>query len=190
MPLAKLKSHIRPRFKRPPPSIIELRIRDLSRLREARYGLAMPDNADTRRLAFIIAQHLASMPGTDPFRTIPSWLALYAPWCTKAETAHIITDAIDQPKFWKAQELGWALKLNAADRKAARITTIGAFDMSPQQRAKQRKEMRRLAMIEKRRLNGAKPRQAYLAEQAAKPKPWLSLGISRATYYRRVRLGP
>jgi hypothetical protein len=173
------------RAKRPAPTILELRLRDLSCLRAGRYGEAMPDTPDTRRLVTIIAQHMAAMPYSKPLQTIPSWISLYAPWCSPAQAATIIADTLNAPKFWKAHELAWALKLTAADRKALRITTIGACDMSPQQRAKQRKLMKRLEREEKRRAKGAIPRDQYLAKERAKPKPWLTQGISRRTWYRR-----
>lgn len=173
------------RAKRPAPTILELRLRDLSRLRAGRYGEVMPDTPDTRRLVGIIAQHLAAMPYSKPLQTIPSWISLYAPWSTPAQTATLIADALNAPKFWKAHELAWALKLTAADRKALRITTIGACDMSPLQRAKLRKEMKRLEREEKRRAKGAMTREEYLAKERAKPKPWLEANISRALWYRR-----
>lgn len=171
--------------KRPAPTILELRLRDLSRLRAGRYGEVMPDTPDTRRLISIIAQHLAAMPGTKALQTIPSWLSLYAPWCTPPQAAVLIADVLNAPKFWKAHDLAWALKLTAADRKALRITTIGACDMSPQQRAKQRKLMKRLEREEKRRLKGAIPRTEYLAKSLNAKAPWLAEGISRRTWYRR-----
>jgi len=174
------------RRNRPAPSILDLRIRDLSRLRAGRYGETMPNTPDTRRLVAIIAQHMAAMPGYNPLRTIPSWLELYAPWMTIAQTAGILADATNRPKFWKAHELGWALKLTDADRAKLRITTIGACDMSPQQRAKQRKLVKRLERQKKRRQDGAKPRAEYLAKSLTAKAPWLDQGISRATYYRRL----
>lgn len=170
--------------KRPAPTILELRLRDLSRLRAGRYGETMPDTPDTRRLISIIAQHLAAMPGAKALQTIPSWLSLYAPWCTPPQAAILIADVLNAPKFWKAHDLAWALKLTAADRKALRITTIGACDMSPAQRAKQRKLMKRLEREEKRRAKGAIPREQYLAKSLMKLKPWQQQGISRAHWYR------
>lgn len=180
---------LRQKFRRPPPSILELRLRDLSRLRAGRYGEVMPDCKDTRHLVKIIVQHLALMPATRPIKTIPSWIELFAPWMTAAETARILSETLDEPKYWKAHDLGWTLGLTDNDRRRLKITTIGCIDVSPQARAKRRKENRKIAMAEKRRQKGAKTRAEYLKEQAAKPKPWIELGISRAAYYRALRRG-
>lgn len=173
--------------KRPAPTILELRLRDLSRLRAGRYGEVMPDTSDTRRLVTIIAQHMARIPNANTFQTIPSWLSLYAPFFTKGETIELLDHIESHPTRWRAKELGFALKLRAADRQRLRITTIAPCDQSPTEMAQSSKERAKLTKRITRRLNGIKPREQYLEEQHAKPKPWQAQGISRATYFRRLR---
>lgn len=175
------------RRKRPRPSIVDLRIRDLSRLRAGRYGEILPDTPDARRMITIVAQHMARLPGTDPLRTIPGWLNLYAPFMTKSQTLEILTQCIDHPTKWRAKELGFALKLNAADRARLKITTIAPYDLSPKQLSEQSKERAKLAKRIARRLKGVKPREQYIEEIQAMPKPWIANGISRATYFRRLK---
>jgi hypothetical protein len=81
-------------------------------------------------------------------------------------------------------ELGAMLKLTYAQISANRLWTIPPIDKSKaelkalKQEAKRRREERR------RRRNGAMTRAAYLATVRSE-KPWLALGMSRATYYRR-----
>ena len=43
------------------------------------------------------------------------------------------------PRFWKTQELGNVLNLTEADRVRLKINTIGAVDMTPEERKRKRK---------------------------------------------------
>lgn len=152
-----------------------------------RYGERLPDTPDARRLVTIIAQHMARIPAANTFQTIPAWLALYAPFYTKPETIELLDLIENSPTKWRAKELGFALKLKAADRHRLRITTIAPCDASPQELAQQSKERAKLAKRIARRLKGIKPREQYIEEITAIPKPWTQQGISRRTYFRRLK---
>lgn len=165
------------------PQLATLRVRDLNKLFTARYGLTLPDDDAGRDDAAIMAQHLASLPG-NPAERITNWLELKAPWFTIGETKALIADTITHPQRWRADKLAWRMRLTEADRRALRITTIGAIDASKGQRAKARAERNRLAKLRARRAKGAKPRAEYLAQFT---KPWIAEGISRRTWFRRQR---
>jgi len=70
-----------------------------------------------------------------------------------------------------------------------RITTIGSFDVNKRQRAKLRKERKRIRDRErqarKRAQRGALPRSEYLARSLARTQPWKRYGIHRRTWERR-----
>lgn len=165
------------------PVLSALRLRELNQLLRARYGEQMPDTPDTRRAIVIVAHHLAALP-SDTERAVRSWLELRAPWYSLADLKALVIETIEKPKRWKAHTLGWALKLNAADRKTLRLTTIGAADLSPAQRRANRRSESRIRTECHRRAKGAKPRAEYLAAVKA-DKPWERLGISRRTWYRK-----
>ncbi len=177
------------RRRKRPPDLSAIRIRELNRLLTGRHGVEeLPDTPDVRRAIVIVAHHLAALPA-DPRKSITNWLELRAPWYSLGEMHDLIVDVIDQPRRWKAHSLGWQLKLSAADRKTLGIKTIGAFDVSPAERHELRKADARRRDRKTRRAKGVKPRAEYLTSQAAKSKPWIKAGVSRATYYRQMRRG-
>ena len=70
---------------------------------------------------------------------------------------------ISKPLRWRADKLATRLNLTEAERKRLRITTIGAVDLTRQQR-KDRRRARDRALKHARRLAaGAKPRAEYEA---------------------------
>lgn len=175
--------------RRPRPSFASLRIRDLCKLFRARYGsAAIPQHPDALRDIETVAHHLARLPG-NPVDRIRSWVELRAEWMSLADLRAIIDSVTERPRHWTADQLAWRLKVIEQDRAALKLTTIGAVDLSKAERAKRRKQRAKVAQQRRRRQQGTKPRAEYLAEQASKPKPWVELGISRRTYYRRIRTG-
>lgn len=178
----------RKRHGRTRPAIAALRIRDLSRLMRARYGSQLPNDAVGRDCARIIVHHLAALSG-DPRKRISGWLELWAPWLQLLDAKQLLIEAISNPYRWRADKLGWRLWLTEADRAALRITTIGAIDLGKAERTERRRDHHRKLALAKRRAQGAKPRAEYLASVKTE-KPWIALGISRRTWYRRrVALG-
>jgi hypothetical protein len=55
-----------------------------------------------------------------------------------------------------------------------------------EERAKGRRERNRKAHEAKRRARGVRTRAEYEAQSVSRAKPWLALGISRTTWYRRA----
>ena len=163
-----------------------LRVRDLNRLFQARYGLTLPDDDAGRDDAAVMAHHLVGLPG-NPAERITHWLELKAPWFMIGETKALIAETITHPMRWRADKLAWRMRLTAADRKALRITTIGAIDASKGQRSAQRRDRKRKAEEARRRAKGAKPRTEYEASAISRQKPWEAAGMSRATWYRQLR---
>lgn len=169
-------------------SLSSIRIGELNRILTARHGEQLPDTIDTRRAIVVIAHHLAALPA-DPRRSITSWLELRAPWYSIADAKALIADTITKPRRYRAHTLAWIFRLTFADRLALGIKTIGAIDAPPSDRAKWRAERSRQRKAAIRRANGTKPRAQYLAE-ARKPQPWLKLGMSRRTWYRKGKPNP
>lgn len=164
------------------------RIRELSKLAKERYpdgcgDYVLPDTPVGQRLAVALITHLACA-GPRKSRWLSNFCAARVPW--------LDPDEIDVTQLHpdRAQELGNLLQLTAAVRDELHITTIAPCDQTPEQRAALRKERKRLRDRERRRAQRQAARRmtraAYLAANSvSKTKPWLALGISRATWFRR-----
>ena len=91
---------------------------------------------------------------------------------------------------WRAQTLAKRLGLTAKERHALRITTIGAIDETPEERIEARRHHAKQRKLDLRRDQGAQPRTQYEANSIRRTKPWVSLGMSRAAWYRAGKPTP
>jgi hypothetical protein len=123
-------------------------------------------------------------------------------WCEgRAPTMNIMAirraarDARRSARHAKADELAAAIKLTYAERTSLAITTIGACDANKAERARRylerKREHDRIKARERRakqrRRKGGKTRAEYLAGYRQKARPWEDEGVSRATWYRRLK---
>jgi hypothetical protein len=174
---------------KPRVSIISLRISELNRLFTARYGHMLPDDDAGRDDVVVMAYHLARCPG-EVGRRIRNWIELRAPWMTSDEAAEIVRAAMANPFNWRADPLARRLGLTEAERRQLLIRTIGAIDMTKDERKKARRLRQRQRDLARRRAQGAKPRAEYEANSISRNKPWMAFGISRRTWYRRRGTSP
>jgi hypothetical protein len=173
---------------RRPVSIAMLRIAELRRLYRARYGHELPDDDAGRDDAEIMAHHLANRP--DAERNITVWLGLWAPWMTGTEVANMTAKVIAKPLRWRADKLAVRLNLNEAERRRLRITTIGAVDLTKEQRKARRRARDRALKEARRRRAGAKLRSEYETNSISRNKPWERLSMSRRSWYRAGKPTP
>lgn len=164
-------------------SITAARIAELKRLFAFRYGRMLPDDDSGRDDAFVMVNHLALRP--DAMRHIKHWLDLWAPWMGENEVGPLTAKVMAKPIRWGADKLARRLNLFEQERQKLAITTIGAVDLDKAARLARRKEKARLRQEQQRRANGAQDRAEYEAGSIARQKPWVALGISRRTWYRR-----
>jgi hypothetical protein len=158
-----------------------VRPRELERVFRDRYGATLPhDDAGIDDL-FVMANHLAHLDKPD--QRIKVWVRRWAPWHGDDETDALIEAVIAKPLKWSADKLAQRLGLDYATRTRLAITTIGAIDCGKAKRAKLRAKRNNEAKRACRAEAGASPHSAS-AEQT---KPWIGLGISRPTYFRRLR---
>lgn len=78
----------------------------------------------------------------DGNRRAAEWLETYCPWIATADREYMITEANHCPLKWSADKLAWKIRLTDAKRTELKITTIGAIDVSREQRAIRRKQLR------------------------------------------------
>ena len=121
------------------------------------------------------------------------WCGGWAPHVTEAEIA-AVAKRVSKLKGKRPADdvVGRRLRLSDADRSRLKITAIGAYDVNRKARAARRlakkRERDRKRSAAKRVAKGAVSRQEYLAKSLSRAQPWLALGISRRTYYRRQKL--
>ena len=163
--------------------IARLRLAELERLFSHRYGRTLPDD-DSGRDDLLLAVHHIVGAGIDVARRVRYWARLWAPWCSPDDATALAEQAIACPLRFKAATLGRHLRLTEVERIMLKIKTIRAIDATEN------------AVARKRRLDrerGKRKRAEARAEREAQPrqpKPWQAAGISRATWYRRVRQKP
>jgi hypothetical protein len=172
----------RDKGERRPVSRATLRIAELRRLFTKRYGLVLTDDDAGRDDAFIMCNHIAMRPDAD--RRIPAFLSLWCPWMAQDEARTFTAKIIAKPIRWRADKLAAKLQLTEDERRRHRITTIGAIDLTKEQRKARRRLRDRLLKEAKRRQAGAKQRSDYEANSLTRTKPWERLGMSRASWYR------
>ncbi|WP_315729129.1 hypothetical protein [Bradyrhizobium sp. SZCCHNS2015] len=164
-----------------------LRLSELSTIFQDRYGSPLlPEDDSGRDDAFVMAHHLARLAG-DQRRNIALWMRSWAPWMRPTEVEQLIDAVLAKPRRWRADPIGKKINLRDVDRTRLGIKTIGAADVSKQQRAARRKAQKREDMKRRRTASGTKPRAEYEAQSIAQSKPWIAEGVSRATWYRRQR---
>jgi hypothetical protein len=164
-------------------TITELRVRDIRRLAAHRFSFSN-ETPPGIAMVEILAQHLAMLPG-DPRKRIAQFIDHEARWYGIERFDDLLDQLKERPKWWKAAELGWHLRLTEHERTTCKITTIEAAGVSPEQRKEINREKRKQRAAAARQAKGSKPRAQWLAEHSA--KPWITAGISRAKWYRSHR---
>jgi hypothetical protein len=165
-----------------------LRIGALTRIFGSRYGgrtlyQFSDDDAGREDLRILLDHYVYSNP-----LAVTRVIKTRAPWLADTECEDLIDRVARSPRYWTSEALAGALRLTEAERiKLGGVPTIGAIDVTRRQRNKLRKDKNRIRMANARRAVGAIPRAAYEANGASRTKPWENAGISRATYYRRLK---
>jgi hypothetical protein len=91
-------------------------------------------------IARIFVHHFVVL--ADGNRRAAEWLETYCPWIETRDREYMITEANHCPLKWTADKLAWKISLKDEQRARLKITTIGAVDVSREQRAERRKALR------------------------------------------------
>jgi hypothetical protein len=122
---------------------------------------------------------------------MPNTIAVWAPWMHQKEPEAIIDQINLMPIYHRkpnARVLGERLRVTNWERERLKLWTIAPCDMGEHGMDWWRKRKKRERMRELRRLRGQKTRAEYLViHKASKEQPWIALGISRRTYYYRLK---
>jgi hypothetical protein len=171
-------------------TIRRLRLRDMRNYLRCRYGHTLPDDdagrEDLRKLLYPISV------GPNAAIKMPKAIEIWAPWMNTKEAAELIDD-INLMPIWlrkpNRRELGERLGVTNQQRQQFRLWTIAPCDLTDQELAEQRKakDRERKRRSRERQREGKATRAQWLAAHSiSRDKPWLLLGISRASYYRKL----
>jgi hypothetical protein len=172
-----------------------VRLRELERVFQSRYGRHLPDDDAGRDDLAIAAHHVAHLGG-DVADHIVAWARMWAPWMAPEEAGELAERVMAKPIRWKADTLAWRLGLTDRERTELGVTTIGAIDVNQAARAERRKEKKReanRARYARNRQKAGKPaitRTAYEATSAARTKPWNACNMSRSAWYAAGKPDP
>jgi hypothetical protein len=121
-------------------SMAAIRLAELTRWLDdtAGAGAELEATEQSLQVVRIFAHHMGGLP--DTARRITAWLDRYAPWLGLASRERLISEVTSCPLKWSADRLAWKLRLTDEQRTRLRITTIGAIDVSREERATRRKQ--------------------------------------------------
>jgi hypothetical protein len=115
-----------------------IRLRELERIFQRRYGRFLPDD-DAGRDDLVLAAHHVAHLGGDVLGHVIAWARAWAPWMSQGEARQIADRVADDPQKFTADVLAWRLRLSMVERTELKVTTIGAFDCSKADRAEERR---------------------------------------------------
>lgn len=134
------------------------------------------DDAGREDLCILLDHYAYSNPAA-----MPRIIKARAPWLTEPERESLMEQVGRHSRYWKSQALAGALGLTEAERiSLGGVPTIGAIDVTPDERRAMRKQRNTQGRRQKRRAAGMKPQ----ADSISRRKPWKAQGISRAKWYR------
>jgi len=133
-----------------------LRRREIERI--ARYiDVGQADDLQT----FLVAWQWHNADSKDPIGALKEVATRMGDTITAQEADLIIQEAATTRQRRKADPLAQYLRLTDKTRSRLGIKTIGSMDVNSKQRAKRRKEQKRMDDQNRRRLRGAKARAEY-----------------------------
>lgn len=164
------------------PSLELMRLREVEAVIRARHGSQIPDTDDgdiyVRAAAFAKSE-----------QDMTAWCAKWAPWMQPADIADIVAEACRRRRMMRADGVAGLLLVTMEERTRLRLKTIGACDMSTDDRKglardkKRERDRKRQAALRAPAIR--QNRQSYEAQSAERLKPWEASGMSRRTWYRR-----
>lgn len=158
------------------PPIYRLRVADVQRLIVLRHSGACDTDDAAIYLEAVARSH-------DDSQWLISWCSKWLPQMSPTERDDVLLGVARAPHRLSADAAGRLLRVTAVERQAAGITTIGAVDQPKRSRTKRRKMLSLERKRKARLAHGARPHKDSRERQA----PWLRAGISRATWYRRMK---
>ena len=132
-----------------------------------------------------------SLAAAEPEKKMRHVIEMWAPWMPAEEREAYIKHVWGLDIYERTQtglEIGKRLGLTNGERETLKLWPFLPIDKSEKEIAEQAKVRERERRARKRRERGVRSREAYLAELANRPRPWIAEGISRRTWERRRKV--
>lgn len=167
-------------------SLVCRRLADLGRIIFGRWRGKTPEGL-RNTVAHLAAVHLVQLPG-DPFENTRLWCAKWIDRLEDREIKRIVNSALKNKARkggyrYSGRRIGELLSITADEVRRFQLATIYAKTDTPEEIKRRRRARDADAKRRKRRSAGARPQE----DSARRREPWLDLGISRTTYYRKQR---
>jgi hypothetical protein len=169
-------------------AVHRVRLGHVGKLLLDRYGPELPDDdaGDDDLFILLNIKAMACKPERRE-KALLNEIGLRAPWLPADKAQKLATRISDKPLKFTSETLGQRLNLDNATRERLRIWQIRPVDLDDeglkQRRRQRRQQQDRERKLRKRQLQN---RTEWLkANSKQRTKPWLEMGISRASYYRR-----
>jgi hypothetical protein len=171
-------------------TIRRLRLGNIKTLLRWRCGYELPDDDAGREYLHELLLPVSLGPESD--LKMPNVMEIWAPWMDAKERFDLVAEIERTPAHVRkitAKTLGERLRVTSDERKALRLWTIAAHDVTDEQRTAERRTKKRARQERHRRRAGKRPRAEYLAGTVSLRGPWEAHGISRRTWYRQRGTG-
>jgi hypothetical protein len=168
-------------------TVRRLRCGDLMKLFRHRWGTELPDDDAGREDLFELLLNISQAPAAVG-KKMAHAIAIWAPWMSREEADHLV-EHVQRLTLCErtptAKQLGERVRLTNAECEQLKLWRIAPMDISDAELADNRKAKRREQDARRRRTRGVRPREVYLTEMAARPKPWEAQKMSRRAWYRK-----
>lgn len=173
-------------------SIEFMRLREIENLIRYRHQRGIPDPTGTDDFESCFA-YIFAVATTPRSQSVVSWCQTWAPWYSDEALLELVSGVGRRKYMLGADAVAKLLHVTMKERDALGFKTIGACDLSADDRkavAKDLKRERDRSRQERRRRSvGMIDRQSQQAETLENTKPWELEGISRrAWFYRQKKL--
>ena len=162
--------------------IRRFRLGEMRELFRHRWGYTLPDTTPGRLALLEMTMNLSLARAAD--NRVENAIEIWAPWMGEDERKELVShlNRLDlYERIPTGREIGERLGVTNEEYERLNLKHIKPVDRTDEQLAERRKARRN----ERRRNKSGRTREAYLAELASKPKPWIAEGISQRTWQRR-----
>jgi hypothetical protein len=170
-----------------------MRLREIELIIRHRHerGIPDPEGTDDTENCMAYIQAVASTPRS---QSVVDWCKTWAPWISNDALLGLVWTHRRRKYMLGAESTAKLLHVTMKERDALGLKTIGACDVSEEERKaiskKLKQERDRIRQQENRQAKGTVPRGSYEAASAESLKPWEAAGVSRRTWYRKRGTGP
>ncbi|AVA22488.1 hypothetical protein [Rhizobium sp. NXC24] len=171
-------------------SIEVMRLREIERVIRHRHNRGIPDPAGTDDYDSCVA-YIYAVATTPRSQSVVDWCKTWAPWISDDELLDLVCTVGRRKYMLGAEATAKLLHVTMKERNALGLKTIGACDLSSEDRKAVAKELKRerdrSRQERKRREQGMLNRSSQEATTLAATKPWEAEGISRRTWFYRQK---